>query len=66
MTDDRIISREGMSMKSHNELKVSLLGIRSALFAHVIAGRFGEMEATNRYLSNLTVLKVNPEESKVI
>lgn len=48
-----------MRMQTDDELKVSLLRIRTALFTHVVARCFRKVEATHRDFAHLTTLQVD-------
>lgn len=62
VTDDWVISSVGVSVKTDDQLKVSLFGVRSAFLPHVVAGCFRKVKAADCDLSDLTVLQIDSEK----
>lgn len=60
MTDHREMAGMCVGMESDDQLKVALLGIRTSLFAHIVAGRFAEVQSTDGDLAHLPVLQIDP------
>lgn len=59
MADNWVVAGVGVRVETHYKLKIPLLRIGSALFAHVVACRFGEVQSTDSDFSDLSVLQID-------
>lgn len=53
-----------VGLERHHEVEVSLVGVRFALLAHVVARRLREVEAADRYLVGVFILQVDSARIK--